>query len=182
MKEQQLLTTIINNPGLTFSRAPSSLDEPFKHFFSFPVSTLYTLKNAQKHTRVSFSSSFRAETTFFTIGGWRRQTQVFSIFFTWRFGPDRRWWRVSSMSPGPCRTASSSPPRDGSWRTSNPPPSGPRRMRRHNDSYTGNHGTEGECVLSAVYSVSTWIKLKRFIEVSTKNKQRGSNGTPWTIL
>lgn len=28
---------------ITFSREPSSLLDPFKHFFSFPVSTLYTL-------------------------------------------------------------------------------------------------------------------------------------------
>lgn len=44
--------TIITNPAFTFSRAPSSLDEPFKHFFSFPVFTLYTLK--RQRTRISF--------------------------------------------------------------------------------------------------------------------------------
>lgn len=47
--------TIITTPFLTFSRAPSSLDEPFKHFFSFPVCTLYTLK--KKHTSYQLRSS-----------------------------------------------------------------------------------------------------------------------------
>lgn len=60
---------------------------------------------------------------------WSLSRRLFFLlsFLTWCFGPDRRWRRASSTSPGPCRTASSSPPRGDSWRTTSPPPSGHNR-------------------------------------------------------
>lgn len=79
-------------------------------------------------------------------------------FLTWRFGPDRQWQHGFLRSPGPYRTALSSLPRGGSWRTTDPALSGSRQktkpLPRHRESW--------ECAIIKGFKAQTELRLWHF--------------------
>lgn len=130
-----------HNPRPHLQQSSFITGRAFQTLFQLPsFHVVHSEKNT--HTRISFSLQLISVQ-------WR-----FLSILTWCFGPDRRWRRASSMSPGPCRTESSSPPRGDSWRTKNPPPSGPQQTWHH-ESHTGENNV---FCPELIHSIRVWIK------------------------